>query len=134
MPIYEYRCSDCSHEFERMQKFSDPPVDTCPTCLGSVQKLISRSTFHLKGDGWYVTDYARKSDDAGGDSDGASKSNDSADHQSDTSTPSSSSNGSDSASTSTSGSGSSDSASTSTSGSGDSDSSSASKTSSATAS
>ncbi len=61
MPIYEYRCLDCDREFERMQKFSDPPLETCPTCEGTVQKLISRSTFHLKGDGWYVTDYARKS-------------------------------------------------------------------------
>lgn len=59
MPIYEYRCQDCDHEFERMQKFSDPPVDACPACTGSVQKLISRSAFHLKGSGWYVTDYAR---------------------------------------------------------------------------
>ena len=59
MPIYEYRCQDCHHEFERMQKFSDPPIEACPTCAGSVQKLISRSAFHLKGSGWYVTDYAR---------------------------------------------------------------------------
>ena len=59
MPIYEYRCKECHHEFERMQKFSDPPVATCPTCDGAVQKLISRSAFHLKGSGWYVTDYAR---------------------------------------------------------------------------
>lgn len=60
MPIYEYRCQDCEHEFERMQKFSDPPIATCPACAGPVKKLISRSAFHLKGDGWYVTDYARK--------------------------------------------------------------------------
>ena len=60
MPIYEYRCQDCDHEFEQMQKFSDPPIATCPTCTGPVTKLISRSAFHLKGDGWYVTDYARK--------------------------------------------------------------------------
>jgi putative FmdB family regulatory protein len=60
MPIYEYRCQDCDHEFERMQKFSDPPIANCPTCAGPVRKLISRSAFHLKGDGWYVTDYARK--------------------------------------------------------------------------
>lgn len=59
MPIYEYRCQDCGHEFERMQKFSDPPIALCPTCAGSVQKLISRSAFHLKGSGWYVTDYGR---------------------------------------------------------------------------
>lgn len=62
MPIYEYRCQDCNHEFERMQKFSDPPVAVCPTCNGSVQKLISRSAFHLKGSGWYVTDYGRNGD------------------------------------------------------------------------
>jgi putative FmdB family regulatory protein len=65
MPIYEYRCLDCDHEFERMQKFSDPLLKTCPNCEGTVQKLISRSAFHLKGDGWYVTDYARKSGNNG---------------------------------------------------------------------
>jgi putative FmdB family regulatory protein len=65
MPIYEYRCLDCDHEFERMQKFSEPPLKTCPICDGMVQKLISRSAFHLKGDGWYVTDYARKSGNNG---------------------------------------------------------------------
>ena len=60
MPIYEYNCLDCHHEFEVMQKFSDPPLAQCPSCSGKVRKLISRSAFHLKGDGWYVTDYARK--------------------------------------------------------------------------
>jgi putative FmdB family regulatory protein len=59
MPIYEYRCLDCSHEFELIQKFSDPAVKTCTVCAGAVQKLISRSAFHLKGSGWYVTDYGR---------------------------------------------------------------------------
>src|SRR5690349_15226951 len=59
MPIYEYRCLDCGHQFELMQKFSDPPAETCTSCHGTVQKLISRSAFHLKGSGWYVTDYAR---------------------------------------------------------------------------
>ena len=61
MPIYEYRCQDCGHEFDLLQKFSDPPADTCPSCSGAVKKLISRSAFHLKGDGWYVTDYVRNS-------------------------------------------------------------------------
>jgi putative FmdB family regulatory protein len=60
MPIYEYRCLDCSHEFELIQKFSDPPLEECPSCPGTVQKLISRSAFHLKGNGWYVTDYGRQ--------------------------------------------------------------------------
>jgi putative FmdB family regulatory protein len=59
MPIYEYRCLDCGHQFEIMQKFSDPPAETCTSCSGTVQKLISRSAFHLKGNGWYVTDYGR---------------------------------------------------------------------------
>jgi putative FmdB family regulatory protein len=59
MPIYEYRCCDCDKHFEVMQKFSDPPIETCTSCSGTVQKLISRSAFHLKGSGWYVTDYAR---------------------------------------------------------------------------
>jgi putative FmdB family regulatory protein len=59
MPIYEYRCLDCGYQFELMQKFSDPPAETCTSCSGTVQKLISRSAFHLKGSGWYVTDYGR---------------------------------------------------------------------------
>src|SRR5438105_14235125 len=59
MPIYEYRCLDCGHQFELMQKFSDPRAETCTSCAGTVQKLISRSAFHLKGSGWYVTDYGR---------------------------------------------------------------------------
>ena len=59
MPIYEYRCLDCGNQFELMQKFSDPPAEICTSCSGSVQKLISRSAFHLKGSGWYVTDYGR---------------------------------------------------------------------------
>ncbi len=59
MPIYEYRCLDWGHQFELMQKFSDPPAETCTSCSGTVQKLISRSAFHLKGSGWYATDYGR---------------------------------------------------------------------------
>jgi putative FmdB family regulatory protein len=65
MPIYEYRCADCNHQFELMQKFSDPPLEQCPSCAGQVHKLISRSAFHLKGSGWYVTDYARKGGQTG---------------------------------------------------------------------
>lgn len=60
MPIYEYKCTACSHEFQAMQKFSDAPVHQCPTCGSPVKKLISRSSFHLKGTGWYLTDYAKK--------------------------------------------------------------------------
>lgn len=61
MPIYEYRCNVCGHEFERVQKFSDRPIEECQVCKGEVTKLISQSTFHLKGTGWYATDYAKKS-------------------------------------------------------------------------
>ena len=61
MPIYEYRCNECGCEFEVMQKFSDSPIQTCSQCTGRVTKLISQSTFHLKGTGWYATDYAKKS-------------------------------------------------------------------------
>ncbi len=60
MPIYEYHCDKCGKEFEEWQKFSDPCIDKCPDCGGKSHRLISQSTFVLKGSGWYVTDYARK--------------------------------------------------------------------------
>jgi putative FmdB family regulatory protein len=60
MPIYEYCCDKCGNEFEEWQKFSDPVVDKCPDCGGSARRLISQSTFVLKGTGWYVTDYGKK--------------------------------------------------------------------------
>lgn len=61
MPIYEYECTKCGHQSEALQKFSDPPLAQCELCHGKLTKLISHSTFHLKGSGWYVTDYASKS-------------------------------------------------------------------------
>ena len=61
MPIYEYRCAACGHTFERMQKFSDPPVKKCPECKGKVEKLLSAPGLLFKGTGWYVTDYASPS-------------------------------------------------------------------------
>ena len=60
MPIYEYQCDVCGRRFDRIQKFSDPPVEVCPTCGGHVHKLISSPAFQFKGSGWYITDYARK--------------------------------------------------------------------------
>lgn len=60
MPIYEYECQKCGHHAEVLQKFSDPPVSKCEKCKGKMRKLISQSSFHLKGTGWYVTDYASK--------------------------------------------------------------------------
>jgi len=59
MPIYEYRCRKCG-EFEVTQRITDTALTRCPSCRGKVTKLISNTSFHLKGSGWYVTDYARK--------------------------------------------------------------------------
>lgn len=61
MPLYEYQCESCEHRFERIQKFSDPPVETCPSCGGTVKKLLSSPAIQFKGSGWYITDYAKKS-------------------------------------------------------------------------
>ena len=61
MPLYEYRCNACGHLFEKIQKFSDPPVDVCPNCgERNVEKLLSSPAIQFKGTGWYITDYARK--------------------------------------------------------------------------
>lgn len=56
MPIYEYSCEHCGHRFERMQKVSAASPD-CPTCGGDTSRLVSLSAFHLKGSGWYASDY-----------------------------------------------------------------------------
>ena len=61
MPIYEYECSRCRQITEALQKFSDPPLNDCPHCSGRLKRLMSINNFHLKGSGWYVTDYADKS-------------------------------------------------------------------------
>ena len=60
MPIYEYQCDQCGRIEEIIQKFSDKPLTRCEHCSGKLHKLISHSAFHLKGTGWYVTDYAGK--------------------------------------------------------------------------
>ena len=60
MPMYEYECDDCGHRFERIRKFSDEPLTTCPSCGGKVRKLFSSPAIQFKGTGWYITDYARK--------------------------------------------------------------------------
>ena len=61
MPIYEYECTKCGRLEEVLQNFSDKPLTKCPSCTGKLHKLISQTTFHLKGTGWYATDYANKS-------------------------------------------------------------------------
>ena len=60
MPLYEYQCESCEERFERIQKFSDPPVEICPSCGGTVKKLPSSPAIQFKGSGWYITDYAKK--------------------------------------------------------------------------
>ena len=65
MPLYEYQCEACEQRFERIQKFSDPPVDTCPSCGGKVRKLLSSPAIQFKGSGWYITDYAKKGSGGG---------------------------------------------------------------------
>ena len=58
MPIYEYKCLKCEHQFEVIQSFSDNPVETCPACnRKTVKKLVSAPSFRLKGGGWYETDF-----------------------------------------------------------------------------
>ncbi len=57
MPIYEYQCTDCGEVEEVFQKISEPALTTCRHCNGQLKKLISQSSFQLKGSGWYVTDY-----------------------------------------------------------------------------
>ena len=59
MPLYEYECDACGHRFEVIQKFSDAPIDKCPVCGSTVHKVQSAPAFHLKGTGWYATDYAK---------------------------------------------------------------------------
>ena len=61
MPIYEYECRKCGKIEEAFQKISEKPLTKCSHCSGKLHRLISQSSFHLKGSGWYVTDYARKS-------------------------------------------------------------------------
>lgn len=62
MPIYEYRCADCGHQQEHLQKMSDAPLSVCPACgLSNYGKLLSAAGFHLKGSGWYATDFKGRS-------------------------------------------------------------------------
>ncbi len=67
MPTYEYRCRKCG-VFEVTQRIIDPSLKRCPTCKGKTERLVSRSSFILKGSGWYATDYARKSTSTGSES------------------------------------------------------------------
>ncbi len=72
MPIYEYTCEHCG-TFEQMQRITDAPLERCPRCRRKVRRLISNTSFQLKGSGWYVTDYARSGAANGGGKDGGEK-------------------------------------------------------------
>jgi putative FmdB family regulatory protein len=91
MPLYEYECKKCGHRFEKIQKFSDKMVRTCPECGGQVEQTISAPAVQFKGSGWYVTDYAKKSSSPGGSGSGDSKDKNDDKSKSDTSTKESSS-------------------------------------------
>ena len=90
MPLYEYECPK-DGTFEKIQKFSDPPLTKCPTCGGPVERLLSAPAIQFKGTGWYITDYARKGDSGGGKKDEAKSGGGSSDSSKDTSSSSSSS-------------------------------------------
>jgi len=60
MPIYEYRCSKCGKTFEALQAISAEPIGKCIYCRGKARKIVSLSSFHFKGSGWYLTDYKKK--------------------------------------------------------------------------
>lgn len=75
MPTYDYQCGACGHRFEAFQKMSDDPITKCPECgEEQVKRLISATAFHLKGGGWYKTDYA--SNGSAGTKNGTAKSTD----------------------------------------------------------
>ena len=86
MPLYEYVCDACGHRFEVIRKFSDAPLDRCPKCGGPIHKLQSAPAFHLKGTGWYITDYGRKDSGSSGGESGESKSGGSGESKSETKT------------------------------------------------
>jgi len=59
MPIYEYQCEECKHTFEMMRKITAEPLKECPECGGPVHKMVSSTSFILKGGGWYATEYGK---------------------------------------------------------------------------
>jgi putative FmdB family regulatory protein len=62
MPIYEYRCDACGNELEQIQRITDDPIKTCPSCgVDALRRLVSQTSFVLKGGGWYATEYGGKS-------------------------------------------------------------------------
>lgn len=91
MPLYEYQCKKCHTLTERIQKFSDPPLATCPHCGGELEQLLSAPAVQFKGSGWYVTDYAKKSAKGGSSAGNGSSSSSASESKSDSSSSASSS-------------------------------------------
>ena len=60
MPLYEYRCMDCNQVVEVLQKVSDPELERCPHCHGTLERVLSAPAIQFKGSGWYVTDYSKR--------------------------------------------------------------------------
>lgn len=61
MPLYAYRCTQCGHRFEKIQRFSAKPLEQCPQCQGRLERPLTAPGLSFKGKGWYVNDYAAKS-------------------------------------------------------------------------
>lgn len=64
MPLYEYQCTKCGEVCEVLQKVKDKPLEKCPACGGPVFKRVSSPAIQFKGNGWYITDYAKKNSPA----------------------------------------------------------------------
>jgi putative FmdB family regulatory protein len=78
MPVYEYACEKCGHEFEASQRITDEPIKVCPKCRARrVKRLISQTSFVLKGSGWYSDLYSSKGKDKKEKSDSSESSSDS---------------------------------------------------------
>ncbi len=67
MPTYEYQCKTCGHQFEQVQRFSDPPLTECPKCSGQIRRVIFPAGVIFKGSGWYITDSRKSSTTETGD-------------------------------------------------------------------
>lgn len=94
MPTYGYRCTACGHEFERMQKITDPALTACESCDGPVRKILYPVGIAFKGEGFYVNDYKKSSGSTKSESSsGESKSSDSTASSSSSTTPSAPSGG-----------------------------------------
>jgi putative FmdB family regulatory protein len=67
LPLYPYRCTQCGHRFEKIQRFTDEPEKVCPKCGGALERPLTAPGLQFKGAGWYVNDYAAKSSAPAGD-------------------------------------------------------------------